>query len=101
MRYIVALLFGTALLRAADPQFPAAAFYWDATHVAIVVGQAADQLPQNATKLPDRNLRPPFGEMFALPEVSNSNGVKTGDTWNCTLQLTQSPSKRIGNTRSL
>ena len=45
MRYIIALLFGTALLRAADPPFPAAAFSWDATHLAIVVGAASDQMP--------------------------------------------------------
>lgn len=79
MRCILALLFGTALLRAADPQFPAAAFCWDATHVAIVVGKASTQLPQNATKLPDRDVRPPWGEIFAVPELTNSDGIKTGD----------------------
>ncbi len=79
MRCILALLFGTALLRAADPQFPAAAFYWDATHIAIVVGYASDPLPQNATKMPDRNVRPPFGDTFAAPELSHSGAIKTGD----------------------
>ncbi len=85
MRCIIALLFGTALLRAADPQFTAAGFYWDATQVAIVIGEASGQVPQNATKMPDRNLRPPFGDMFALPEVRNSNGVKTGDSFDINL----------------
>ena len=79
VRIVIALFFGTALLRAADSQFPAAAFYWDATHVAIVAGGASDPVAQNARKLPDRNVRPPFGEMFTLPEVSDSNGIKTGD----------------------
>ncbi|HEY1213034.1 MAG TPA: hypothetical protein VGE93_05330, partial [Bryobacteraceae bacterium] len=65
MRCIIALLFGTALLRATDAQFPAAAFFWDPTHVAIVVGKGSDQVPQNATKMPDRKLHPPFGDMFA------------------------------------
>lgn len=85
MRCIVALLFGTALLRAADPQFTAAAFYWDATHIATALGEASDQVPQNATKMPDHNLRPPWGEMFALPEVSNSGGIKIGDTFDINL----------------
>ncbi len=85
MRCIIALLFGTALLTAADPQFPAAAFYWDATRVAIVVGEASDQAPQTAARMPDRTLRPPFGEMFALPEVNNSNGIKTGDSFDIDL----------------
>ncbi len=79
VRCIIALLFGTALLRAGDPKIPAAAFYWDATSVAIVAGEASGQVPQNATKMPDPNLRAPFGEMFAIPEVSNTNGFKTGD----------------------
>ncbi len=84
MRCIIALLYGTALLRAADPQFPAAAFYWDATHIAVVVGQSG-QVPQNAAKMPDRRLRPPFGDIFALPAVSNSNGVQTGDSFDINL----------------
>ena len=85
MRCIIALLFGTALLRAADAQFPAAAFYWDATHVAVVVGRASNQLPQNATQLPDRDLRPPMGKLFAVPEVAQSEGVKIGDTFDINL----------------
>ncbi len=85
MRCIIALLFGTALLRAAGPQFPAVGFYWDAAHIAFVVGQASGQIPQNATKMHDRKVRPPFGEMFTLPEVSNSNGVKTGDSFDINL----------------
>ncbi len=85
MRCIIALLFGTALLRAADPQFPAAAFYWDAAHIAIVAGAASDQVPQNATKMPDRDVRPPWGDMFAVPDVSNSDGIKTGDSFDINL----------------
>lgn len=86
MHCIIALLLGTALLRGAGPQFPAAAFYWDATHIAIVVGQASDQIPpRTAMRLPDRNLRPPWGEMFGLPEISNSNGVKSGESFDINL----------------
>ena len=85
MRCIIALLFGTALLRAADPTFPAAAFRWDATHLAIVVGKASNQVPQNATKLPDRNQQPPYGDVFDLPEVGDSDGVKTGDSFDINL----------------
>ena len=85
MRCIIALLFGTALLRGTDPQFPAAAFFWDSKHVAIVVGEASDQVPQNATKMPGRKLHPPFGDMFAMVKVSNSNGVRTGETFDINL----------------
>ena len=85
MRCLIALLFGTVLLRAADSPFPAAALYWDATHLAIVVGKAPDQVPQNATKLPDRNRQPPYGDVFDLPEVSNSEGIKTGDSFDINL----------------
>ena len=85
MRCIIALLFGTALLRAAEPLFPAAAFYWNAGHLAIVVGEASDDLPPNATKLPDRYRRPPYGDVFHLPAVSNSNDIKTGDRFDINL----------------
>ncbi|HEX4165523.1 MAG TPA: hypothetical protein VHZ55_08605 [Bryobacteraceae bacterium] len=85
MRCIIALVFGTALVRAAAPQFPTAAFYWDATHVVVVAGEPSGEAPQNATKMPDPNVRPPFGEMFAAREVRNSNGVKTGDSFDIDL----------------
>ncbi len=85
MRCIIALLFGTALLRAGDVQFPAAGFYWDATQVAIVLGEASGEVLQNATKMPDRKLRPHLGDLFAAPEVRNSNGVKTGDSFDINL----------------
>jgi hypothetical protein len=39
VRCIIALLLATALLHAADPKIQAAAFYWDATSVAVVVGK--------------------------------------------------------------
>lgn len=85
MRFIIALLFGTALLRAADPHFPAAAFYWSSTCVAVVVGAASDQVLQNATKMPDRKRQPPYGDVFALLRVSSSNNVKTGDRFDINL----------------
>ncbi len=79
-----ALIFGTALLRAAEPTFPTAAFYWNATSVAIVAGEALGQ-PQNALKIPDPTVRPPFGEVFAIPDVRNANGFKTGDVFDVNL----------------
>jgi hypothetical protein len=85
VRCIIALLLATALLSAANPQYPAAAFFWDATHVAVVVGHTFDTAPPNATKIPDPNLRPPFGEMFTLPGVSNSDGVDTGENFDINL----------------
>ena len=85
MRWIIALLFGTALLRAADSEIQSAAFYWNATSVAIVVGKVSGQVPQNATEMPEPNLRPPFGKMFAIQGVSNRNGFKGGDKFDINL----------------
>jgi hypothetical protein len=82
---IVALLFGTALVCGASPRFPTAAFSWGPTQVGIAVGEASNAVPINTTKILDRHLRPPFGELFALPEVSEENGVKIGDRFDINL----------------
>lgn len=86
LRCITGLLFGTALLCATDPRPIAAAFCWDAKNIVIVVGEGPSQVPQNATRIPRRNPdSPPWGDIFALPEVRNSDGVKTGDNFDINL----------------
>jgi hypothetical protein len=95
MRWITALLFGTALLRAEDSEIQSAAFYLNATSVAIVVGKVSGEVPRNAAEMPGPNLRPPFGKMFAIAEVSNRNGFKTGDKFDINLTGNLPPGKIV------